>query len=70
MNIIPDRSWPGSPTPAYGTIYQQGAGGQYVTVGRRRRSRRRRGGVQIRMKQERKKSRRIEIGVGSLNVGT
>ncbi|XP_063859148.1 craniofacial development protein 2-like [Scylla paramamosain] len=63
-STIPDRSLPGLPTSAYGAVPQQGAGGQYVTVGRRRR------GGRVRKKQERRKDREVEIRVGSLNVGT
>ncbi|XP_063875042.1 uncharacterized protein LOC135108197 [Scylla paramamosain] len=66
-STIPNRSRPGLPTTVYGAVPQQGAGGQYVTVGRKRR---RREGGRVRKKQERRKDRKVKIKVWSLNVGT
>ena len=39
INTIPDRSRPGLTTAAAGAVPQQGAGGNYATVGQRRKRR-------------------------------
>ena len=67
MNVIimPDRSGPGSTKTANDTVVQQGAAGKYATVGRRRK----RGGKHVRDKQNRRMGRKMEVKVGTLNVG-
>ena len=66
MIIMPDRSWPGSTKTANGTVVQQGAAGKYTTVGQRRK----RGGKHVRDKHKRRMGRKMEVKVGTLNVGT
>ena len=66
MIIMPDRSGPGSTKTANDTVVQQGAVGKYATVGRRRK----RGGKHVRDKQKRRMGRKMEVKVGTLNVGT
>ena len=64
--IMPDRSGPGSTKTANDNVVQQGAVGKYATVGRRRK----RGGKNVRDKQKRRMGRKMEVTVGTLNVGT
>ncbi|KAI5621580.1 hypothetical protein C0J50_18849 [Silurus asotus] len=66
-NFIPDRSRPGLTATATGIISRQGTGGNWATVGRRRR---RRGGRRLQRRQGKEKCRRVEVRVGTLNVGT
>ncbi|KAF7707519.1 hypothetical protein HF521_018737 [Silurus meridionalis] len=66
-NFIPDRSRPGLPTTATGIVSRQGTGGNWATVGRRRR---RRGGRRLQRRQGKEKCRRVEVRIGTLNVGT
>ncbi|KAI5089887.1 hypothetical protein C0J45_20022 [Silurus meridionalis] len=66
-NFIPDRSRPGLTTTATGIVSRQGTGGIWATVGRRRR---RRGGRRLQRRQEKEQCRRVEVRVGTLNVGT
>ena len=47
-------------------VVQQGAVGKYATIGRRRK----RGGKHVRDKQKRRMGRKMEVKVGTLNVGT
>ena len=63
--IMPDRSGPGLTKSASDTVVQQGAVGKYATVGRRRK----RGGKHVRDKQKRRMGRKMEVKVGTLNVG-
>ena len=63
---MPDRSGPGLTKTASDIVVQQGAVGKYATVGRRRK----RGGKHVRDKQKRKMGRKMEVKVGTLNVGT
>ncbi|KAF7670200.1 hypothetical protein LDENG_00062390, partial [Lucifuga dentata] len=49
MTSIPDRSRPGLTTTAIGTVDLQGAGGNWATVGRRRR-----GGRRVRRQREKR----------------
>ena len=63
--IMPDRSWPGSTMTASGTVVQQGAAGKYATVGQRRK----RGGKHVRDKHRRGMGWKMEVKVGTLNVG-
>ena len=65
MNPIPDRSRPGLTTTAIGAVHLQGAGGNWTTVGRRRR-----GGRCVRRKREKRNAKRLGLRVGTLNVGT
>ena len=65
MNPIPDRSRPGLTTTAIGAVRLQGAGGNWTTVGRRRR-----GGRCVRRKREKRNAKRLGLRVGTLNVGT
>lgn len=67
--LIPDRSRPGLPTTASGTVDQQGASGNWVTVESRRR-RKRRGGRQVRNRRDKRKSKMIDVKFATLNVGT
>ena len=64
--IMPDRSGPVQTKTASDTVVQQGAVGKYATVGRRRK----RGGKHVRDKQKRRMGRKMEVKVGTLNVGT
>ncbi|KAF7688136.1 hypothetical protein HF521_014142 [Silurus meridionalis] len=66
-NFIPDRSRPGLTTTATGIVSQQGTGGNWATVGRRRK---RRGRRRLQRQQEKEKCRRVVVLVGTLNVGT
>ena len=66
MIIMPDRSCPGSTKTASDTVVQQGAAGKYATVGQRRK----RGGRHVRDKDKRRMGRKMEVNVGTLNVGT
>ena len=66
MILMPDRSWPGLTKTASGTVVQQGAAGKYATVGQRRK----RGGKHVRDKHKRRMGRKMEVKVGTLNVGT
>ncbi|KAI5093469.1 hypothetical protein C0J45_16607 [Silurus meridionalis] len=66
-NFIPDRSRPGLTTTATGIVSRQGTDGNWATVGRRRR---RRGGRRLQRRQGKKQCRRVEVRVGTLNVGT
>ncbi|KAG2465922.1 CFDP2 protein, partial [Polypterus senegalus] len=61
---IPDLSSPGLTTTATSTVSQQGAGRNWATVGRRRS---RRGGRHVR---GRRKVKRVELRVGTLNVAS
>ncbi|KAK2889870.1 hypothetical protein Q8A73_018170 [Channa argus] len=63
---IPDRSGPGLTTTATGAVYLQGNGGNWTTVGRRRR----RGGRCVRRQREKRKAKNVGLTVGTLNVGT
>ncbi|KAL7837360.1 hypothetical protein SRHO_G00270710 [Serrasalmus rhombeus] len=65
MIAIPDRSRPGLTTTASGAVDQQGAGGNWTTVGRRPR-----GGRWVRRQRESRKGRSVEVRVGTLNIGT
>ena len=49
-----------------GTVVQQGAAGKYATVGQRRK----RGGKHVRDKHKRRMGGKMEVKVGTLNVGT
>ncbi|KAK2899776.1 hypothetical protein Q8A73_012905 [Channa argus] len=64
---IPDRSGPGLTTTATGAVDLQGTGGNWTTVGRRRR---RRGGRCVRRQREKRKAKNVGLTVGTLNVGT
>ena len=64
--IMPDRLGPGLTKTARDTVVQQGDFGKYATVGRRRK----RGGKHVRDKQKRRMGRKMEVKVGTLNVGT
>ena len=66
MILMPDRSWPGLTKTASGTVVQQGAAGKYATVGQRRK----RAGKHVRDKHKRRMGRKMEVKVGTLNVGT
>ena len=66
MILMPDRSWPGLTKTASGTVVQQGAAGKYATVGQRRK----REGKHVRDKHKRRMGRKMEVKVGTLNVGT
>ena len=63
---MPDRSGPGLTKTASDTVVQQGTVGKYATVGRRRK----RGGKHVRDKQNRRMGRKMEVEVGTLNLGT
>ncbi|KAI5099616.1 hypothetical protein C0J45_10168 [Silurus meridionalis] len=62
-NFIPDRLRPRLPTTATGIVGQQGTGGNWATVGRKRR---RRGGRRLQRWQEKEKCRRVEVQVGTM----
>ena len=64
--IMPDRSWPGSTKTASGAVVQQGAAGKYAAVGQRRK----RGGKHVRDNHKIRMGRKMEVKVGTLNVGT
>ena len=64
--IMPDRSGPGLTKTANDTVVQQGAVRKYATVGRRRK----RGGKHVRDKQKIRMGQKMEMKVGTLNVGT
>ncbi|KAF7696116.1 hypothetical protein HF521_006210 [Silurus meridionalis] len=66
-NFIPDQSRPGLTTTATGIVSRQGTGGNWATVGQRRR---RRGGRRLQRRQGKEQCRRVEVRVGTLNVGT
>ena len=66
MIIMPDRSWPGSTQTASVTVVQQGAAGKYATLGQGRK----RGGKHVRDKHKRRMGRKMEVKVGTPNVGT
>ena len=66
MIIMPDRSGLGLTKTVSGTVGQQGAVGKYATVGRRRK----RGGKHVRDKQKRRMGRKMEVKVGTQNLGT
>ena len=68
-NSIPDRSGPGLTTAAISAVAQQGAGGNYATVGATRK-RRQRGGKQAQKQLARRKARVMDLRVGTLNVGS
>ena len=74
MNTIPDRSRPGLTTAATGAVPQQGACGNYATVGkgrqRRNGRRRKRGGKRARRQQEKKRTVTAALKIGTLNVGS
>ena len=59
-------TWPGLTKTASGTVVQQGAAGKYANVGQRRK----RGGMHVRDKHKRRMGRKMEVKVGTLNVGT
>ena len=65
MMLMPDRSWPGLTKTASGTVVQQGAAGKYATVGQRRK----RGGKHVSDKHKRRMGRKMEVKVGTLNLG-
>ncbi|KAF7709811.1 hypothetical protein HF521_016661 [Silurus meridionalis] len=65
--FIPDGSRPGLTTTTTGIVSRQGTGGNWATVGRRRR---RRGGRRLQRRQGKEQCRRVEVRVGTLNVGT
>ncbi|KAK2921479.1 hypothetical protein Q8A73_000964 [Channa argus] len=67
MTSIPDRSGPGLTTTATGAVDLQGTGGNWTTLGRRRR---RRGGRCVRRQREKRKAKNVGLTVGTLNVGT
>ena len=64
--LVPDRSGPGLTKPASGTVVQQGAAGKYATVGQRRK----RGGKHVMDKHNRRVGQKMEMKVGTLNMGT
>lgn len=66
-NVIPDRSRPGLTTTATGTVDLQGAGGNWATVGQKRR---RRGGRRVNRQREKRKAKSVDLRIGTLNVGT
>ena len=74
INTIPDRSRPGLTTAAAGAVPQQGAGGNYATVGQRRKGRngrrRKRGGKRARRQREKRRAVKVVLKVGTLNVGS
>ena len=63
--IMPDRLWPGLTKTASCNVVQHGAPGNYATVGQRRK----RGGKHVRDKHKRRMGRKMEVKVGTLNVG-
>ena len=63
---MPDRSRPGLTTTATGAVVQQGVSGNSATVGQRQK----RGGKQARKRIEKKRSSKVALRVGTLNVGT
>ncbi|KAK3533956.1 hypothetical protein QTP70_035003, partial [Hemibagrus guttatus] len=65
LNFIPDRSRPGLTTTAIGAVDLQGAGGNWATVGRRRR-----GGRRVHRQREKRKGKSVGLRIGTLNVGT
>ncbi|KAF7706367.1 hypothetical protein HF521_019621 [Silurus meridionalis] len=66
-NFIPDWSRPGLPMTATGIVSLQGTGGNWATVGQRRRKK---GEKRLQRQQGKEKCRRVEVRVGTLNVGT
>ncbi|KAK2909600.1 hypothetical protein Q8A73_007315 [Channa argus] len=64
---IPDRSGPGLTTTATGAVDLQRTGGNWTTVGRRRR---RSGGRCVRRQREKRKAKNVGLTLGTLNVGT
>ena len=66
MIIVSDRSRLGLTNTASSIVVQQGDAGKYATVGRRRK----RGGKYVGDKQKRRMGRKMEVKVGTLNVGT
>ena len=69
INMIPDRSRPGLTTAATGAVPQQGAGGNYATVGQRRNGRRRKS-KRARRQREKRRAVKVVLKVGTLNVGS
>ena len=69
---IPDRSGPGLTTAACGAVPQQGAVGNYATVGQRRnqRRKRRRGGRRYQKELEKRRGSAVDMRIGTLNVGS
>ncbi|KAK3566480.1 hypothetical protein QTP86_034056, partial [Hemibagrus guttatus] len=65
LNFIPDRSRPGLTTTTIGAVDLQGAGGNWVTVGRRSR-----GGRRVHGQREKRKGKSVGLRIGTLNVGT
>ena len=63
---MPDRSGPGLTKTASDTVVQQGAVGKYATVGRRKK----RGGEACPGQAKENVGRKMEVKVGTLNVGT
>ena len=64
--LMPDRSRPGVTTTATDAVVQQGVSGNSATVGQRQK----RGGKQARKRKEKKRSSKVALRVGTLNVGT
>ena len=64
--IMPGRSWTGLTKTTSGTVGQQGVVGKYANVGRMME----RGGKNARSKQKRRMGRKMEVKIGTLNVGT
>ncbi len=64
-----DRSWPGLTMMVTGTAGHdwQGTGGNYATVGQKRR---RRGGRCVQRQREKRKGKSVEVRIRTLNVGT
>ena len=65
---MPDRSGPGLTKTASDTVVQQGAVGKYATVGRRKK--RGGGGEACPGQAKENVGRKMEVKVGTLNVGT
>ena len=65
---MPGRSWTGltKTTSSRPTAGQQGVVGKYANVGRKRK----RGVKHVRSKHKRRVSRKMEVKLGTLNVGT
>ena len=64
--IMPNRSWPGLTKTASGNVVQQGVTGKYATVGQRRKI----GWKHVRDQHKRRMGQKMEVKVGTLNVGT
>ena len=76
-NMIPDRSRPGLTTAATGAVPQQGACGNYATVGQRKQRRqrrngrrRKRGGRRARKQMEKRRMVVVTLRIGTSNVGS